>query len=539
MDTSHSTLNEQQHEAVFSNSKNIMCLAGAGAGKSHTLVSRIGRLIDEGVDPRSILSLTFTNAAAFEMKQKFRRLYPNCNPCPEFRTFHSFCYSLIVKDKDLRAKLSYNSIPKVCKDTEYKRIQQEVKLQINCTLSEEKMAGKEPLSKKDQQMVELFRKALTRKLKAENLITFDMLCYNVCKLFTSHDPVVSQYHRRYKYLNVDEMQDTDRVQFQFVSSFGTDANYYFVADALQNIYQFRDCTNTYVKMLAKDPNWETIKLFKNYRSTKQICDFANKMSTYADAEYRIVMEGQRDGENVEVIPGSNTSFNCPVDTEHERILVDRLKHNQAETAILCRTNREVNEICNRLTAEKIDYFRSSKESPNLDIINSVLDNRYMIDWLSTFLDSHEYSEYIRLSSIEAEPNIRWFLSTYGSKSKIKTYGTKIIDLRKMLTDEKLTIEQKYKKLLTKFKLKSGLEDSDLEKIKNSRELLEAIKARIEEIEESKIYVGTIHSSKGLEYDTVYVMGVNDGMFELGTEEMNNLYYVAITRAKNHLTIFRR
>lgn len=531
-------LNEQQYEAAYSDDRTILCLAGAGCGKTKTMLSRIERLIRQGVDPRSILALTFTNKAAAEMEYRYGRI-PGINAFkgkPEFRTFHGFCYSLIVKDVAVRERLGYTRIPSVCDDSEMKEIKTKVKLALNCKLTDAQLDNDVPLSRADKEEKLLFQKALIKEIKKENVITFDIMCYNVCELFEKDDDCIKKYKEKYKYIHVDEFQDTDRRQFRFASSFPDTTNFWFCADALQNIYSFRGTTNEYVKSLSVAPGWKVIKLSKNYRSTRQICDFANKFSTYAKDEYRITMEGQRDGEEPEVIYGSNSSYNEPVDTIHLDILIEKLKKNKRESAILCRTNKECGAVRAALKEAGIEFSASNKSHDTVDILESSLDNQYMLGWLSTKLEGRDYGDYIRLSAQEANPDINWFLKIYGNNDKINKGAKKVIEIRNIVNSCP-DLKEQFSKITTLLRIKSKCEFP--EDATSSKDIVESIRNQIQEIEDSQIYIGTVHSAKGLEYDTVYVMGVNDTMFQLGTEEMNNLAYVAFTRAKNHLTVFRR
>ena len=118
-------LNAEQQQAVDSNSDRLLVLAGAGAGKTHTMLERIKRLVRDGVKPSSILVLTFTNAAAFEMKSRFLESEKNLNSYPEFRTFHSFCYSLLISDKNVRKKLNYDKVPRVAYPEKVKKVERE------------------------------------------------------------------------------------------------------------------------------------------------------------------------------------------------------------------------------------------------------------------------------------------------------------------------------------------------------------------------------------------------------------------------------
>lgn len=199
-------LNAEQLKAATSKSHKILCLAGAGGGKTKTLIARIAYLVQQGVDPSSILSLTFTNAAAFEMKERYKKL-PNIDfskGCPEFRTFHSFCYSLIIKNPAIRSKLGYSKIPEVCDDIKFKEIKERIKLQLGIKLTDAELESNIPLlNRARQDQKELFKKGLVKALREENVITFDIMCYNVCELFERGSPEVAGYKTKYKYLLVN------------------------------------------------------------------------------------------------------------------------------------------------------------------------------------------------------------------------------------------------------------------------------------------------------------------------------------------------
>lgn len=534
---SKTNLNEQQQQVVDSNSSRILCLAGAGAGKTATMIQRISRLVKEGVSPSNILVLTFTNAAGFEMKER----YKNANPkqmIPEFRTFHSFCYSLIVRDARVRLKIGYRDVPKVVEDTELKRLYTQTKMQLGITLSEGKLKGKVGLNKTEKEQVDLYYKALNKAIKDENIITFDRLSTLISNLFVKNDDTVLKYKSQYQYIFVDEFQDTDPEQIKFLNSFES-AHFCFVGDCLQNIYKFRGCTNDIIKLLSKDNSWEKIKLYQNYRSTNQICKFANNMSTYADDEYRIEMNGQRDGDKVEVISGSCSSFKHVVDSDCVDMLIERLRESKGDVAILCRTNREVDYMQNVLSMNEIECYSGKADLESKHILKSVQTNEYMLDWLATFLNAQKYGEYIRLAAQQENPDIRWFLKEYGNLPQICDRAKQIIAIRNTLSDKNKPSISKCVDVLTTLGL---FKDSMiLENLPESnRDIIDYILDMIDKSSESQIYVGTIHSSKGLEYDNVFILNVDDTPFRLskGEEELN-LYYVAITRAKNKLTIFKR
>lgn len=533
-------LNTEQQFAVDCNDAKILCLAGAGAGKTKTMIARIVRLVNDGADPKRILALTFTNAAAFEMKERYK-LTPNLDisrGVPEFRTFHSFCYSLIIKDLAIRQRIGYAQIPSVCDDAEFKEIKQKVKLQLNCKLTADQLDGENLYTRSERDQYDLFKKALIKELRTQNVITFDIMCYNVCELFDRNDPVVASYKDKYLHLIVDECQDTDAKQARFVESFPSTTNKFLAGDCLQNIYAFRGCTNEYLKGLIASSEWTVIRLFTNYRSTEEIVEYANRFSkSYADPRFRVDMKALRSGDNVVTTYGSYTNFNHPVCEDHLDKLVEYLNQNKNETAILCRSNREVAAVKERLTEEGIQFSSKAKATDSLNYLDAALSNEYMLEWLSTKLDAKDYSDYIRLSTIVPNPDIRWFMGIYGNRDAVQKASEKVMKIRTIAVSD-VSPKEKFEQVAKLFRVKTKCEFKGDETTTN-RQIIEMLRDQVQELEDCQVYCGTIHSSKGLEYDTVYVMGVDDKLFRLDEEEMNNLFYVAVTRAKNHLYIFRR
>lgn len=529
-------LNLEQQSVVDSNSSRILCLAGAGTGKSHTMLARISRLVDEGVPPNSILALTFTNAAAFEMKDRYTRNHVG-EVIPEFRTFHSFCYSLLVRDRNVLKQMGYNSIPKVADPVTSKRAETKAVIDCNIKLSTKKLSGKEPLTVPEKFQYDLYKKAVDKNLKAENLITFDKLCYGICEMFVNDLDIIQYYKEKYKYIFVDEFQDTDEKQWRFVSSF-KDANLMVIGDALQAIYSFRGADSSIIKALSKDESWETIKLSRNYRSTSQICDFANRMSTYADKNYRIPILSEKEGEKVGLGKSLSIKFSEPVDLVMMDTIVDIWNSKSEGTgAVLCRTNTEVDEVCKILDKKEVAYSTGKRDTDPIHILKSLTNNQYMLDWLSTYLNADRYAEWIRLQEIDSEPDkVKLFTDTYGRVRAINIRLTAIYQIRNILRDNKKSVISRFADMIKVLGIKNITLDVEISSLS---ELIQYTVEAIESAQSSDLYVGTIHSSKGLEYDTVFLVGVDDHSFKLKNEENLNLYYVGITRAKNNLYVFRR
>lgn len=525
--------NTEQLSAINSKSERILCLAGAGTGKSFTLLERISKLVDDGVIPSSILALTFTNAAAAEMRERYETKHVG-QMTPQFRTFHSFCYSIVCKDFAIRSALGYDVVPNIASEAEEKDIKERAKTQCKISLSLDQLTHREGLTKKEQFQAELFDKAVWRLMRQENLITFDKLNSEVADLFAADHISTKPYKMQYKYIFVDEFQDTDGYQIKFLNSF-PNTNFFFVGDALQNLYAFRGTSNEYIKALSDSDGWEKIKLFTNYRSTNQIVEFANKFSkSYAKDSYRIEMKGTRDGDDVVVKIVDAPSRYEAINTDSIDDVLKELDKLTGNSAILVRTNKELGEV-NEYLKKKGITFTSSRDTKTMHLIECACSDEYMIGWLASYLTSDKYGEYIRVTSQKNAPDIQWFLNAYGNNTKISKDASKINKLRKIATDPS-PVAKKIKDAEELLKLK-GIEvpENDL----FGADFLNYIKEHAEEIKSSELYVGTIHSVKGLEYDNVFVMNVNSYCFKINSsEDLSNLYYVAVTRAKNRLYVYK-
>lgn len=531
------TYNNSQLEAINSNDERIVCVACPGSGKTTVLLGRIQRLINDGVDPTSILGITFTNTAAVNMLDRFKRDNPYLHTFPEFKTFHAFCYSLILNDIKVREKLGYNSIPKVADDVILKKLESKAKSQCGTKLTKEQIQGTGSyLSLKEKKEYEIYHKALNKLIKSENYITFDIMCNEVCNLFTSDDPSIQYYKQKYKYICCDEYQDTSAIQFKLIASFPKGTHWFIVGDPEQLLYSFTGCTNALLKMLIDSPDFTKIRLTENYRSTNQICKFANNFSkNHFKKEYCLPMTGTKDGDSVRVEGFCYPSYAKPLDDDHINMLITELKDTNEETAILCRTNREVEYITKRLQENGIACNNESAKSDIPDILRCCVDNGYMLDYLSSFLSQEQYSEYIRLSSLEPNPDIKWFSGLYGNVYEINRKGNCIIGIRKILIS-KGSDANKCSKILAKFGIVSDAKDFNGS---GTSDIISYVTETSKSSVPNSVTVQTIHKSKGLEYSRVYVVNVDTKTFKLDDEDEFCCYFVAITRAKNHLIIFTR
>lgn len=521
-------LNNEQRDAVYADAHKMLCLAGAGCGKTYSMITRICRLVETGVTASSILVLTFTNAAALEMETRYMSKRPDDVLYPNFRTFHSFCYSLLVTDLNVRCQLGYTSIPTVASDAETKEIEKLAAEQSGIKLSTSKLQTASTF------IQDTLKKTIRRIMNKRGLITFDMMCYDVCQLFKEDAPCIQRYKQHYKYIFVDEFQDTDLKQWEFVSSF-KDSDIFVVADALQAIYAFRGADSSIVKGLADDPDWYKVKLTYNYRSTSQICQFANQHSDHGEESYRVKIHSNKEG------PEVSCRFYSEEDTLQSIILECNQLHveNGGTCAILCRTNAEVNQIAQMCKSLHIDAITKDAEiDTTIAILRSVKDEQYAVTWLASKLKAASYSTYLRRAYIQPY-TLAEFVQEFVSdpSSYIMEYVEKIQSWNQKLAEIASADDMnRFISMIGPRRLAENLE------IHKRSELIDALISLYDDRDNSKsilsLYVGTIHSVKGLEYDSVMLLNVGGKSFRLTNEENKNLYYVGITRARDHLYIWK-
>lgn len=522
-------LNEMQQKAVDSTADKVVVIAGAGSGKTHILIERLTRLKESGVNPESILVLTFTNAAALEMTDRYRKRNSEDKRIPKFGTFHAFCYSLILTDTKVRCALGYTAPPNIATPEDIKRIKNTAKLICGTKLSDKALDT--PL--KDLKGVtdrvkfeyEVYHKQYNKLLRKESLITFDIMCYDVCELFKANADCIKRYKTQYKYVVSDEVQDSDPKQADFMLSF-KESKLFVVGDFRQALYSFRGADSSLIKSLASNPDWETIVLSQNYRSTKEICDFANKIHHFPDSQLNINMQSERSGLPVQMKSELNLN-----DTD---VLLSIAAEKTADNtiAILARTNAEVTDIKESLKDHGIPFISSDNNDVMADLLKCSIDSEYCIYYLSNHLSQEEYLRYLRMKSI-AEPTEEQFITYFGSNFRYSL--TKIMDIRRIMTSTpmiSIVFTELVKYLKINIDIAEGL------KCNNLNDVVSVLSDYLNSTSDKGIYVGTIHSSKGLEYDIVHVYGVNSKAFNpYKNEDEMNCYYVACTRAKEKLVIW--
>ncbi len=294
-----SGLNPPQREAVLHDEGPLLILAGAGSGKTRVLTHRVARLIDSGVPAWAILAITFTNKAAREMKNRIESLCGGGADDAWIMTFHACCARMLRRDIE---KLGYTSSFSIFDDEDQNRLIKTILAEMN--LSEKNFPPRDiraAISDAKNQLMtpEEYKKAVgasfpqskyaevyiryERALKKSNALDFDDLLMKCIQLLVNHPPVLEYYRRKFRYVMVDEYQDTNAAQYKLVYLLaGESRNICVVGDDDQSIYGWRGADIRNILDFEKDfPGCKVVKLEQNYRSTSTILDAANQVIAWA------------------------------------------------------------------------------------------------------------------------------------------------------------------------------------------------------------------------------------------------------------------
>lgn len=608
----YDTLNEPQKEAVFKTEGPLLILAGAGSGKTRVLTHRTAYLIEEkGVNPWNILAITFTNKAAGEMRERISAMVGHGSESIWVSTFHSACVRILRRYID---RIGFDTNFTIYDADDQKSLMKDIckRLQIDTKIYKEKMFLAAISSAKDEMIgVEEFTRnagvdfALQKQaqvyreyqnaLKKNNALDFDDLIFQTVELFRKEEEVLDSYQERFRYIMVDEYQDTNTAQFELIHLLaGKYKNLCVVGDDDQSIYKFRGANIYNILNFEKYfPQACVIKLEQNYRSTQNILDAANHViaNNRGRKEKRLwTANGQ--GEKL-VLKQLETSYDeADFVTRDITEKVYKENYNYRDCAILYRTNAQSRLFEEKFVVSNIPYkivggvnFYARREIKDLLCYLKTIDNARddlavrriinvpkrgigaaSLNKVQIFADANGMSFYDALKKAEEIPGIG------RAAGKIKPFVTFIQAMRSKLgliglTDlineiiettgyvEELELEgteeaagriENIDELISK--IAAYEEDTEEPDLSGFLEEV-ALVADIDSLEEDSNYVVlmTLHSAKGLEFPNVYLAGMEDGLFpsymsivsDTATEDLEEerrLAYVGITRAKEHLVI---
>ena len=587
-------LNKEQQKAVLYNEGPLLILAGAGSGKTKVLTTKIAYLIEElDVLPWEILAITFTNKAALEMKERVDKMIGQKAKDIQISTFHSFGLRIL---RENYKKLDYDNnfvimdsddsltiVKKILKSLNYdskiynpKAIRNKIS---NCKNELLSPADYEKYTASDYEKVvsEVYYK-YEEKLKQNNAVDFDNLLLLPIKLFRKFPDVLQHYQERYKYILIDEYQDTNEAQYILSKMISAKyKNICVVGDADQAIYGFRGANYKNILNFEKDyPNAKSIKLEQNYRSTKTILDAANcVIKNNEKRKEKNLWSTKGDGDKITYYRAYDEKDESHYTAMEIKKLLDAGK-DASDIAILYRTNAQSRVIEEELLKQNIPYrivggfsFYQRKEIKDLLAYLKLIYNPK--DDVSFLRVINTPKRGIGLKSIEhltAKADLE-NISLFEAIESGKELSFKELILSLQNIKEKVTLTELIDKVLDATGMKKELESEKsieseirLENLEEFKSITKAFEERMglvsledflyevslvndkDEYKDPrhKVSLMTIHAVKGLEYDVVFVLGLEEGIFphlnsrmsNSETEEERRLCYVAITRAKEKL-----
>ncbi len=610
----YDTLNEPQREAVLHTDGPLLILAGAGSGKTRVLTHRIAYLIDEqGVNPWNILAITFTNKAAEEMRQRVDSLVSFGAESIWVSTFHSMCVRILRRFID---RLGYENRFTIYDTDDQKTLMKEVcrKVDIDTKVIRERSLLSAISSAKNemimpeefelnaggdfgQQKIAKAYREYEAQLKANNALDFDDLLVKTVQLLETQPDVLEYYQERFRYIMVDEYQDTNTVQFRLVSLLaGKYKNLCVVGDDDQSIYKFRGANIRNILDFEHEfPDARVIKLEQNYRSTGNILNAANGViSNNKGRKEKTLWTDNGEGEKVHL-----RQFDTAYD-EAEFIAEDikREVRNGAaynDNAVLYRTNAQSRLFEEKFIAMNIPYkivgginFYARREIKDLLAYLKTVDNgrddlavRRIINvpkrgiGLTTINRIQESAAERGIGFYEALMAPEMIPGIGRSASKLESFAALIEYFKGRSEQESITdllseiIEKTgyVESLESEDKLDAEARKENIDELLNKAAAYEedcqdrdeqatlsgfleevALVADIDSLDENQDYVVlmTLHSAKGLEFPHVYLAGMEDGLFPSymtitsddneDLEEERRLCYVGITRAERELTL---
>ena len=609
----YDTLNAEQREAVFHTEGPLLILAGAGSGKTRVLTHRIAYLIEEkGINPWNILAITFTNKAAGEMRERVDDIVGFGSESIWVSTFHSTCVRILRRHID---RLGYDNNFTIYDSDDQKTLMKDVckLLQIDTKTYRERTILSAISSAKDEMVTpeeyelnaygDFSKKKIAeaykeyeRQLKANNALDFDDLLVKTVQLFQTQPEILEYYQDRFRYIMVDEYQDTNTVQFKLISLLAAKyKNLCVVGDDDQSIYKFRGANIQNILSFEKEfEHTKVIKLEQNYRSTSTILDAANAViKNNVGRKAKSLWTENGEGEKIQFRQFDTAYDEAEYIVGDIRERVDNGKAAYCDHAVLYRTNAQSRLFEEKMITANIPYkivggvnFYARKEIKDLLAYLKTIDNgkddlavRRIINvpkrgiGLTTVNRITEAAQQRGISFYEALCSADLVPGLGRSISKLESFAAMIEYFRKEA--EHLSITELMKEILTETgyveELKAEGEEEAEARLQNIDEFLNkiaayeesceeelptlsgfleevALVADIDSLDEESDYVVlmTLHSAKGLEFPYVYLAGMEDGIFPsymtitaddpTEIEEERRLCYVGITRAKKELAM---
>lgn len=604
-------LNQQQKKGVFTTEGPVLLLAGAGSGKTGVITHRIAHLIDDcGVNAYNILAITFTNKAAREMRERVDNLAGYGADAAWIMTFHAACMRILRRYID---RLGYNTNFTIYDTDDQKTLMKDIckRLDIDTKMYKEKAllsrisAAKDELitpdvmyqnaggSYNNMRVAEVYRE-YQEQLKKNNAVDFDDIINLTVELFEKNPDVLDYYQERFRYIMVDEYQDTNKAQFRLVGLLARKyRNLCVVGDDDQSIYKFRGANiNNILNFKEYFPEAEIIKLEQNYRSTQNILNAANSVirNNAGRMDKKLWTESE-DGEKI--------AFNLYENGygEAEGIAADIARNAAAgyaynDFAVLYRTNAQSRVLEEKLLEHNIPYriygginFYARKEIKDILAYLKTIDNGQddlavkrilnvpkrgigaaSVDKIQIFAYDNDISFYEALRRAEDIPSLgRAAAKTEPFTTMIQVLRAQVHEISIKRLIEEIVERTEYIDYLGKNDTPEEVEErkANIDELISKAVIYEenednptlagfleevALVADIDNLDENSNIVSlmTLHSAKGLEFPIVYMSGMEDGLFPgymsitsddpSDLEEERRLCYVGITRAMEKLVM---
>lgn len=594
----HIALNQKQQQAVLRTEGPLLILAGAGAGKTKTITERIVQIVKKGTDPRAILAVTFTNKAAKEMRERIisrleeehviERGFPY-HPTPVIKTFHSLGLMMLSEYGDRLGLLkrptildSSDSLSIIKKAVEQLGIDPKINdpSKIRSIISREKgdfvsaQAYKQKVATAQMDIIASVWRIYEEELKQQRAVDFDDLIVRAVRMLEDHADIRDHYQKRFIYVHVDEYQDTNAAQYAFVKLLvnSVNNNICVVGDADQNIYSWRGANVRNIMNFENDfPGAETILLEENYRSTGNILSLANfsiKKNTIRKEKNLFTSQGM--GDKIHICPAWDEGSEAEMIAQKCKEMIAG-GQNPQNIAVLYRANFQSRILEEAFIRANVTYnllgtkfFERKEVKDVMSYLRAAVNRNSQPDLRRVFETPKRGIGKVTVTKIFSGIDIP--ASAQAKVGVVYDFLDKILVL---LSTEPLS------HIIHMIIVDSGMEremlegsSEDRERLENARELVslttrydhlvgdEAITEFLEETslqsdqdndtkEKNGVRLMTIHSSKGLEFDQVFVTGLEQDLFphkKIGTrkqskeeeEEERRLFYVAVTRARKHL-----
>ncbi len=601
-----SKLNEEQIQPVLQTEGAVLVIAGAGSGKTRVLTSRIAHIVkDLGVSPYNVLAITFTNKAADEMKERLSQMIDGVEDmwvC----TIHSMCVRLLRYGAE---KIGYGRDFSIYSETDKDKVVKRVIVSLGLEVDQYAKSAKNLISarKTKNLSIEEFEKDNARmknigdivrimkgyeeELKRSNAFDFDDLLIKTHELLSEDRETLERFSNRFRYIHIDEFQDTNAVQYDIVKMLSyAHGNIFAVGDDDQSIYGWRGADINNILGFERDfKNAKVYKLERNYRSTKKILDVANTVIKHnTNRKDKTLWTGNDDGVNPEVYIADDESGEAQYTAIQIKNLVAR-GYKYSDFAVLMR----INALSRSYEQEFMKYglpcrvyggfkFFERKEIKDLTaylrLLCNPLDNEAVlrvinvpkrgigdksIEVLQKYADGNGFSVFDGVFDCDLLD------LNNGAKSKIRSFKDIISSL--IVDKETMTLTELVKSVIDKTNYMSCFEEKTEENEDKKRNVNELL-ASVEEFEKQNpqaslseylngitlssdtdeindgnfITLATVHSVKGLEYRVVFVCGLDREIFPIerngsiddDIEEERRLMYVAVTRARERLYITR-